>query len=72
MDILLGFCFGFVLGCGLIKLVSSIKPMGSLYAYKSDVDNQTYLYLELFENVDTVCEKNQVVFEVNKSFITQK
>lgn len=72
MELLLGICLGFIVGCGVVKIVTSTKPVGSLYAYKSNEDNQTYLYLELFKNVDTICEEKQVVFKVNKSFLTQK
>ena len=72
MELLLGICLGFVLGSGIIKRLSLKKPVGSLYAYRLDDNNQTYLYLELFQEIDTVCEEEQVVFKVNKSFLTQK
>lgn len=67
---LLGIVLGFVLGSNVFKLLLSKKPVGSLYAYKSD--GQTYLYLELFEEIDNVCNEKQVVLKVNKSFLTQK
>ena len=72
MELLLGIFLGFVLGGVVVKLLLTKKPVGSLYAYKSDEDNQTYLYLELFDEIGAVCKQEQVVFKVNKNFLTQK
>lgn len=72
MDLLIGIIVGFVLGGGVIKALLTKKPVGSLHAYKPDEDDQTFLYLELFEDIENLCQEKQVVFKMEKSFLTQK
>lgn len=68
MDYLYFIVFGFGLIVGVISslLFLSSSKSGTLRVYDSDIDDETYLFLELNKAVHKSVSKKYVIFKVKK------
>lgn len=73
MEFVIAFGFGFMVGFFILYIIVCLKSVGSLRIDKSDLEDEPYLFLELYKNVQHLLKKKYVVLKVySKNFIPRK
>lgn len=73
MELVIAFGFGFMVGFFILYITFCLKSVGSLRIDKSDLEDEPYLFLELYKNVEHLLKKKYVVLKVDsKNFIPRK
>ena len=57
---------GLIMGIMICLLILSSSKSGTLRVYDSDIDSETYLFLELDKSVHKSVSKKYVIFKVKK------
>jgi hypothetical protein len=72
MYFIIGLIVGLILGFILTVIFGREKLSGQVIVNNQDPEEEPYLFLELFESVDTFCKKEYVRFKVNKEKFTSR